>query len=212
MKKTNCNINHSAAWKRTARFSATLILATISLAGPALSRGNDGGARRPSSPAPTMINSSNAHVVVNFKAPGLTLSPTAASFSVITVGQSASTTITVTNKGLVSNTIKSDTVSGAGFSISGLSLPLTLAARQIRDIQSDFQASGRRACFRNGNILGIIGRLDEPFLSGNRRIRQDQLISVQREFWQRRTGTDERQSADGDQFRQYGCQDFYHSR
>ncbi|HYH01109.1 MAG TPA: choice-of-anchor D domain-containing protein [Terriglobales bacterium] len=58
----------------------------------------------------------------------LTLTPTALSFGTVTVGSSNTQTVTVSNVGSASVAISQMTVSGAGFSASGLSLPRTLSA------------------------------------------------------------------------------------
>jgi hypothetical protein len=64
-------------------------------------------------------------------APGsLTASPTSFSFGTVQVGSSQSQTETVTNAGSGNVTISAATISGAGFSYTGLNLPMTLAPNQ----------------------------------------------------------------------------------
>jgi hypothetical protein len=61
----------------------------------------------------------------------LSASPTSLNFGNVTVGAtSAAQTVTLTNTGTASVTASQATVTGAGFSIGGLSLPLTVAAGQ----------------------------------------------------------------------------------
>jgi hypothetical protein len=60
----------------------------------------------------------------------LTLSPTSTSFSNVLVGSSSSLPVIVKNTGTASATISQATVTGAGFSLTGLTLPATLAAGQ----------------------------------------------------------------------------------
>src|SRR5207245_444684 len=60
----------------------------------------------------------------------VTLNPPSISFGSVPVGQSQTQPATVTNSSGSSVTIPQATVTGTGFSLSGLSLPLTLAASQ----------------------------------------------------------------------------------
>jgi hypothetical protein len=60
----------------------------------------------------------------------LAASPSSASFGSIQVGQSATSSLTVTNSGGQSVSISQASTTGAGFSVSGLTVPLTLAPAQ----------------------------------------------------------------------------------
>jgi hypothetical protein len=60
----------------------------------------------------------------------VTVSPTSISFGIVDVGNNQSKPATMTNSGGSSLTVTKVTPSGAGFSVSGLSLPLTLASGQ----------------------------------------------------------------------------------
>jgi fibronectin type 3 domain-containing protein len=60
----------------------------------------------------------------------LSVSPTSLSFGKVTLGSSSKQTITLTSSGTASVTISQAAITGTGFRISGLSLPLTLAAGQ----------------------------------------------------------------------------------
>ncbi len=80
-------------------------------------------------------NASNATLSIPLSATGvaqgqLGSNPSSFSFGNIQVGTSKSLTDTLTNTGGTSLTISAATASGAGFSLSGLSLPLTLSAGQ----------------------------------------------------------------------------------
>jgi hypothetical protein len=59
---------------------------------------------------------------------GLALSPTTYSFGSLVDGQTKSETVTITNTGTAALTIAEVTTNGAGFSVSGISTPLTIAA------------------------------------------------------------------------------------
>ncbi|MHB8413637.1 MAG: choice-of-anchor D domain-containing protein [Candidatus Acidiferrales bacterium] len=61
-------------------------------------------------------------------APGLSASPTSVAFGSLAVGANSNQSIVLKNTGTSSITISQATVSGAGFSLTGLSLPLTLNA------------------------------------------------------------------------------------
>jgi hypothetical protein len=58
----------------------------------------------------------------------ISASPSNISYGTITAGTSASQTVTLTNTGNATATINQITISGAGYSASGLTLPATLAA------------------------------------------------------------------------------------
>jgi Abnormal spindle-like microcephaly-assoc'd, ASPM-SPD-2-Hydin len=60
----------------------------------------------------------------------LTLNPTSLAFGNVQVGNNTSLSETLTNTGVSSLTISAATASGSGFSLNGLSLPLTLTAGQ----------------------------------------------------------------------------------
>jgi hypothetical protein len=63
--------------------------------------------------------------------PGLlTVAPASISFSIVKVGNNQSQPATMTNSGGSSLTVTQLTITGTGFSVSGLSLPITLAANQ----------------------------------------------------------------------------------
>ncbi len=83
----------------------------------------------------TTSDSVNNNVVLNFSGAGVTagtLTPNASSlaFGGVQVGSNSSLSETLTNTGGTTITISQATASGAGFSISGLTLPVTLAANQ----------------------------------------------------------------------------------
>jgi hypothetical protein len=77
---------------------------------------------------------SNSPASVSLSGTGVTLlisgSPTSSSFGNVVLSESSTLIVTLTNTGTGSVTIGQATVAGSGFSISGLSLPLTLAAGQ----------------------------------------------------------------------------------
>jgi hypothetical protein len=72
-------------------------------------------------------------------APGsLTVNPTSMAFASVQVGNSQPQSASLTNTGGTSITISKATVSGTGFSLSGLTLPLTLAAGQSTSMTVTF--------------------------------------------------------------------------
>src|SRR5579864_2340173 len=67
----------------------------------------------------------------NNKKPGqLAVAPTSISFSEVKVGNNQSQPATMTNSGASSLTVTQASVSGTGFSVGGISLPVTLATGQ----------------------------------------------------------------------------------
>jgi hypothetical protein len=81
----------------------------------------------------------------------LSATPTSLSFGNVTVGSSSSPqTVTLTNTGTASVTVSQATVTGAGFAISGLSVPATLAAGQSTSFTATFAPTAA------GSISGSI--------------------------------------------------------
>ena len=80
----------------------------------------------------------------NTKPGQLTVAPVSISFTNVKVGNNQSQPATMTNSGGSSLTVNTVTATGAGFSVSGLSLPLTLAANQSQGFTVIFapQTSG----------------------------------------------------------------------
>src|ERR1700688_1530335 len=69
-------------------------------------------------------------LVVHASTQQLVCSPTSLKFGSVTLGQAEPQLVTVANDGPTSATISSVNVNGSGFSVSGLSLPVTIAAGQ----------------------------------------------------------------------------------
>ena len=83
----------------------------------------------------TFATSPSGDVVLPFSGTGvgpgqLTANPSSLAFGSVRVGSNSSKSETLTNTGGISVTISQANVSGSGFSISGLTLPATLAANQ----------------------------------------------------------------------------------
>ena len=112
--------------------------------------------------------------------PVLGVAPSSISFGNVTVGSSSSAqTITLTGSGTSSATISQATVSGAGFSIGGLSLPLTLSVGQTASINVTFTPA--TAGSASGSIAFISNALDTPVnvpLAGNGVTSQSHSVSL----------------------------------
>ena len=81
----------------------------------------------------------------------LTLTPSSLSFGNVGVGQSAAKTVTLTNSGGSSVTVSQASVSNAAFTISGLSLPVTLAAKQTATFSVTFAPKSSGSV--NGSVM-----------------------------------------------------------
>src|SRR5258708_7256231 len=86
----------------------------------------------------------------NTPQPQLAATPTSASFPAVAMGSSNSQTITLQNGGSASLTISSANVTGAGFSTSGLALPMSIAAGQSATFNVVFAPTSA------GNVTGSI--------------------------------------------------------
>jgi hypothetical protein len=110
-------------------------------------------------------DASNGSVTVALQGAGLgagqlSASPTSLSFGSLPLGKNQTLPVTLTNVGNSSATISQATVTGAGFSVSGLSLPLTLAVGQSTNFNVVFapQASGAV----RGNVAIVSDAIDSP--------------------------------------------------
>ena len=74
----------------------------------------------------------------------IVLTPTPVNFGNVSIGSSSAQTITLQNSGNTAVTITQDSVSGSGFTMTGLTIPLTLAAGQNTSFTAQFapQAAG----------------------------------------------------------------------
>lgn len=70
--------------------------------------------------------------------PRISVSPASLSFGSLNTGQTASQTLTISNPGTASLSVTQATVSGTGFSSSGLTLPLTIAANGSSSFTMNF--------------------------------------------------------------------------
>jgi P pilus assembly chaperone PapD len=85
--------------------------------------------------------------------PQLSATPTSASFPGVATGSSSSQTITLQNSGTANVTISSASVTGAGFSTSGLTVPMSMAPGQNMTFNVVFTPSSA------GNVTGSISLL-----------------------------------------------------
>lgn len=70
--------------------------------------------------------------------PGLTMSPASINFGSVTVGQTSTQSVKLTNSGNVNLTINVAQVSGSGFGVSGITTPVTLGAGQSASFNVQF--------------------------------------------------------------------------
>jgi hypothetical protein len=98
----------------------------------------------------------------------LSANPTSQSFGNVQVGSTSSNSETVTNTGGATATISQANVTGAGFSVSGLTLPATLTAGQSVTFTVKFAPAG--AGTLTGNLSLVSDASNSPLnitLSGN---------------------------------------------
>ena len=83
--------------------------------------------------------------------PQLTVSAASLSFGSVTVNTSTTQTLTLTSTGTAPVTVNSVTISGAGFTIVGGSLPATLSPTQSLTLQVQFLPDDDRNCQRSAD-------------------------------------------------------------
>jgi hypothetical protein len=69
------------------------------------------------------------------------VSPSTVSFGSLTVGQSASQSLTITNTGTKSLTVSGVSIAGSGFTLKAISVPIALAAGQTAAVATTFTAA-----------------------------------------------------------------------
>jgi len=98
----------------------------------------------------------------------LTVTPASVSFGVVKVGNNQSTAATLSNTGASSLTVTKATVTGAGFSVSGLSFPVILATGQTQGFTVVFTPQSAGAT--NGNLAfannGVAATVNVPLSGG----------------------------------------------
>jgi len=82
--------------------------------------------------------SSTFELQLNPSGPNLKLSSSTVSFGAVQLNTSATQSLTLTSSGNAALTISSATISGSGFSVSGLSLPLTLSPGKSETLNIQF--------------------------------------------------------------------------
>src|ERR1019366_8494269 len=96
----------------------------------------------------------------------LSSSPSSLSFGSVTVGTNQTQSETVSNTGGTSVTISGITASGAGFTVSGISLPLSLAAGQSASFTVGFNPASAGTASGNIAITSNVASFSIP-LSGS---------------------------------------------
>jgi hypothetical protein len=100
----------------------------------------------------------------------VTAIPATIAFGDITVGQSRTATITISNSKSTSSTIFAASVSGPGFAVTGLSLPLTLAPGQSQAFRVSFSPSNAGAAagavYLQSSVSGNLRAIITVALSG----------------------------------------------
>src|SRR5277367_3572288 len=125
--------------------------------------------------SPTTVGSNTGGISIVSNAPGspatialsgtgiegqLGASPSSVNFGSVAVGSTGSQSITLTNSGSASVTISQATVSGTGFSISGLSTPLALGAGLSTTFSAQFAPTS--AGSPSGSISIVSNGLNSP--------------------------------------------------
>jgi hypothetical protein len=91
--------------------------------------------------------------------PALTLQSTSVSFGDVTLNTPATQTVTLTSSGTAPLTISAGTVTGTGFSISGVSFPLTLDPGQTATLSIEFDPTAA------GSVTGTVTLTDNASAS-----------------------------------------------
>src|SRR5207245_1549798 len=85
--------------------------------------------------------------------PQLSIAPPSVSFGNVLVGTTGVQNLTLTNSGSANLTIAQGTVTGAGFTISGLTFPLTLAPGQSSSLSVQFAPTATGSVSRSVSLV-----------------------------------------------------------
>ena len=89
----------------------------------------------------------------------LTSTPTTVNFGRVWVGQSHTTSVAIANSGSTTATITGDSVTGAGFTVVGTSLPMSIRAGRRATIQVRFAPQGAGSVSGKLTLMGGSGSL-----------------------------------------------------
>jgi hypothetical protein len=109
-----------------------------------------GAASGSSNPQTTAISATLPVSGTGTGAAQLAASPTSVAFGNVTVGTTQSATVTLTNSGTTSETLSQASATGAGLTVSGLTLPMTLSSGQSASFTATFAPTTA------GNLAGNI--------------------------------------------------------
>jgi len=140
----------------------------------------------PSSPAAVTLSGSGVAASAQLAA-----SPTSLSFANVSVGSSSSQTVTLNNSGNSSASVSQLNVSGAGFTASGLTTPLSLAAGQSTTFTVAFAPTAAGSV--SGNISVTSNATNSPTkvsLSGTGAIPTTSSAPLGLQFYVSTTGND----------------------
>ena len=117
----------------------------------------------------TAVNSpTTISLAANGASSSLSVNPTSLSFGNVVVGTSSTQTVTLSNTGTSNAVVSQANVTGAGFSISGLTLPLTLAGGQNKPFSVSFAPTTAGSATGGVSIVnGTTGSATTLSLSGN---------------------------------------------
>jgi hypothetical protein len=95
-------------------------------------------------------NTANPATAITSAQPQITISPPSANFGNVVVGTTNTQTISVTNSGTANLTVSQANISGAGFTMSGITVPLTLSPGQRTTFNIAFSPTS------TGNFTGSL--------------------------------------------------------
>ena len=152
-----CPARANRNWRNSSLISSLIFVAFIILSGAFLSGCSGVTSAKGSGSATT---ASTSDTTTSDASGTLSVSPAAVTFGNVAVGSISNQSLSVTNSGTVAITISQATVTGAGFTIGGASLPLTLSPGNTFTFTASFDPTA--AGNDSGSLSIVSPQLSSP--------------------------------------------------
>ena len=153
-----CSARANRNWRNSSLIVSSLIFAAFIILSGAFLSGCSGVTSAKGSGSAT--TATNSDTTTSDASGTLSVSPAAVTFGNVAVGSASNQSLSVTNSGTVAITISQATVTGAGFTMGGASLPLTLSPGNTFTFTASFDPTA--AGNDSGSLSIVSPQLSSP--------------------------------------------------